>query len=418
LDNQETTFQEGGEINRGYLDHISRWSGTVRVEKWRALKERILFGNELRLLLLPLLLIASVFFLVGLKIFVRFHASGSTSILHNKAHEYIDGLIEQYPLHLYPVVAKALELAYLKDRLATLIENQGRILEVAVGEGTLSARLFGHERHITALDLNPYSLVKASTLEHVKRAIVCDGLNPPIREGTYDLLLSLNLLHHVTQKTATVSNWARIARILLFNENTPFWASGWTAPYLLKKLGLRKMAARKARAIEVHSLQCLEGLDKLDEHIRPHGEIKERVSFMSERTFFYASVFSFLMRCYGPPTPALLKRIFLGPLHRVVLPLTKKLADLLIVFDAYQNRSTDTFVVFLVHSRKFSQAQTGQDLVCPRCRILLSPDQRCAECQTTYLSKDGMLFLLPQELGHIAEQYKGEISTSISAQHL
>jgi ubiquinone/menaquinone biosynthesis C-methylase UbiE len=411
-------IQASDEINRGYTDHIRRWSGEARTPKWQALKERILFGNELRLFLLPLLLGASVLFLVGLKVSVWFRARGNTSMLHESACKYVSIFVEQYPLHLYPIVAKALELAYFKDRLANLIESKGRVLEVAVGEGTLSARLFGHERHVTALDLNPYSLVKASKLEHVKRAIVCDGLNPPIREGTYDLLLSVNLLHHVTQKEATVSNWASVASVLLFNENTPSWATGWTAPYLLKKLGLRGMAARKAREIEVHSLQCLEGVDKLEEHIRPHCEIKEQVSFMSERTFFYASVFSFLMRCYGPPTPVLLKRIFLGPLHRVVLPLTEKLAELLIAYDAYQDRSADSFVVFLAQSKKFSPGQTDQDLICPRCRTSLNADQRCAECETTYLFKDGMLFLLPEELGHIAEQYKSEIASSISTQHL
>jgi hypothetical protein len=315
-------------------------------------------------------------------------------------------------------VAKALELAYLKSRLATLSGNPSRILEVAIGEGTLSARVFGGGGPVTGIDLNPYSLHKASTLPHVARAIVADGLNPPIRPGTFDLLLSINFLHHVSQKDLAVANWSRLAERLLFNENTPYWASGWAVPYLLRRVGFASLAARRAQAIALHSLQHLEHLPTLERHIRASCDLLERTTFMSERTFFLASIFSFLMRCYGPPTPHVLKRWSLGPLRSCVLPLTAALARRLIEFDAHADRSSDAFVMFLCHSRNWHREVSRADLLCPSCRAALDASDGCPQCGSRYPRQDGMLFLLPPEFATVAGAYRTDAARSIPDEHL
>jgi len=252
--------EPGAEINRGYLHHIRAWSGAQARSRWTALKNRLFFGNELRAALFPLALLAGLLLLLALR---RARSRGRGPIaspVHRQALAHLDAFIRQYPLHLYPILAKALELAYLKERLAAEAAGDSCVLEVGIGEGTLSARLFGGGLRVTGIDLNPYSLLKASTLPHVARAIVGDGLDPPIHPGTFDLLLSVNFLHHVSQKEAVIANWARVAAVLLFNENTPFWASGWTVPYLLRHLGLRTLAARRARAVhrtgEEHEPGC------------------------------------------------------------------------------------------------------------------------------------------------------------------
>ena len=345
--------------------------------------------------------------------------SRKLSPLHAEALNYVDAFVEQYPLHLYPVVAKALELAYLKNRLTRLVDGTVKVVEVAVGEGTLSARLFPKGVTITALDLNPYSLVKTLRFPHIGQAVVCDGLNPPLRPGAFDLLVAVNFLDHITDKESTITNWARRARLLLFTENTDRWATGWSIPYAARKIGLRRFANKYATKIGRTSMQQLEPLDSLT---RRFGAVKgidilEQISFMSERTFFYSTIFSLFMRCYGPPTPPRLKRLFLGPLRWCAIPMTKKLAEALIRLDGSENRRSDTFVVFLCESRDFEASDDDRDLVCPHCQGLLD-DESCSICGLKFKTSDGMLFLLPEEFRFVAEEYSSERASEIAAEHL
>jgi len=406
------------EINRGYLHHIRVWSGAGVQSRWKALRDRLCSGNVLRGVLFPLAILTAAILRIALGILAR-RRPPLASPLHRSALEYVDTLVTQYPLHLYPVVAKALELAYLRSRLAALSDRPSRILEIAIGEGTLSARVFGAGApSVTGIDLNPYSLHKASRLPHVARAIVADGLNPPVRPGTFDLLLATNFLHHVSQKDLAIANWSRLAERLLFNENTPSWASGWAVPYLLRRIGFASFATRRAHAIALQSLQHLEHLATLERRVRSSCDLLERTSFMSERTFFLASIFSFLMRCYGPPTPPLLKRWSLGPLRGCVVPLTAALARRLIEFDAQADRSSDTFVMFLCRSRDWHGNDTRADLLCPNCRAVLDAGDGCPDCGAHFSRRDGMLFLLPKELEMVAGAYRSEATQGIPDEHL
>jgi hypothetical protein len=168
-------------------------------------------------------------------------------------------------------------------------------------------------------------------MNHVREAIVCDCLEPPVREGSFDLIVANNFLHHVTQKMKPLAQWSRIAERAVFNENTAFWVSGRAAPYILAKLGLKTLASRISSRIEQEHWQCLVQKKELDSIVGENYEIVRSVSFLSERTFFFCTVFSSLMRCTGPPTPPMLKSLFLGRLRRIALPLTKELAKLLII---------------------------------------------------------------------------------------
>src|SRR5690349_9502305 len=105
--------QPGSEINRGYLAHFRRWSGQRTGESLGSLSWRLLYGRPARLVTLPLLPLVVLWVLIRLKL-VR-----STPVpiadLHRRALDYVDNFVEQYPLHLYPVLAKAFEQAYLKE---------------------------------------------------------------------------------------------------------------------------------------------------------------------------------------------------------------------------------------------------------------------------------------------------------------
>src|SRR5262249_28591792 len=154
-----------------------------------------------------------------------------------------------------------------------LARADARIVEIAIGEGSLSARLFDGQQSVTAVDLNPYSLVVAAQLPHVGRAIVADALHPPLGDGSFDVLVGMNFLHHVTEKRAVIGRWARVAPLLLFNEGTPYWATGWGLAYLARQLGLRRLAGRLQHQLTQNYLQHLEPSEALDEHVQAHSEI-------------------------------------------------------------------------------------------------------------------------------------------------
>jgi ubiquinone/menaquinone biosynthesis C-methylase UbiE len=401
------------EVNRGYLDHIRRWS---RPSVTLGARLRSLAKRGVQVLLVPVTLLVGVGLLISLRVAEIRRPASTRASIYDEALTFVDGLVEQYPMHLYPLVAKALELAYMKKRLASILREDSRVVEVAIGEGTLSARIFSESHQITGLDLNPHSLAKAARLPHVARAIVGDGLHPPIRAGAFDLLLSLNFLHHITDKRTTVANWTSIARVSLFNENTTYWASSWTIPYVLRLLGLARPANRYARRIEAFSLQHLLGRAPLEEEIRSVAQVREETSFLSERTFFLCGLFSFLMLCYGPPTPSVVKSLFLGVLRPLALPLTSSLARRLLASDAHEDRTKDTFVFFECDGKIRESVPVG-DLVCPRCGVGLT-GSLCGGCGANYPQSDGMLFLLPPQFSYVFDDYSRHEAAPIPTEHL
>jgi hypothetical protein len=361
--------------------------------------------DAMRLLLLPVLIVTAAVIALWLRIVLRRRAP-DPSTLHGRALQSVDLFVEQYPLHLYPILCKALELAILRDELRGLADRQRRILEVAIGDGTLSARVFPPEAEVVGLDINPYYLHHARQLKHVREAVVCDCLAPPLREGSFDLIVANNFLHHVTDKSKPLAAWSAIAESAVFNENTVYWASSWVRPSVLAALGMKDAAARATHEIEQFHWQSLLPIDRLNAIVRNHYEIQRAVSYLSARTFFLCAIFSFLMRCTGPPTPLRLKRIFLGPLRRLVLPLTATVARLLVRFDEFQDRSRDAYVSYVGRSRAFSRSGQSGHLVCTACRGTLDARDACLKCGTEYVRSDGLLFLLPRDMDHIRTGYR------------
>ena len=147
-------------------------------------------------------------------------------------------------------------------------------------------------------------------------------------------------------------------------------------------------------------------------------EILECVSYMSERTFFYCGVFSWIMGCYGPPTPANLKKLFLTKLRWLALPLSADIAKLLIRFDQHQDRSKDSFISYVCKSRNYVPVKAGNYLLCPNCQGELTETNQCTACRKEYSNTDGMLFLLPEELADLQQGYNYEVSLQTPREHL
>ena len=121
------------------------------------------------------------------------------------------------------------------------------------------------------------------------------------------------------------------------------------------------------------------------------------------------------MRCTGPPTPAIVKALLVGPLGRLALPLTRRIARDLIRYDALADRSRDAYVLYALESDAW-QSSNGA-MVCPECGGAVA-DTACFACGRTFLELDGMLFVLPETLAHIERDYDAVAGAAQSAEQL
>ncbi len=398
------------DINSGYINFIKslfdsslfttrKWTGYLIFNKMKQLVKLLLIPIVVPISILSLILYG-LLLIIFLRGYLLFTNKQRYSELSTNAIRHIPEFIAQYPMHLYPIVSKSFELAFAKGSINKTLKKLGTgIVEFAIGDGTMSARIFDKQNKITAFDINPFSLVHTKNCQHVSKRIVADCLNPPIQDKGASFILSLNLLHHVTNKEQVLLNWSKIAPYALFNENTNYWATGWFNPYMLRLLRLNCTAVFKANKIETYNLQALRSKKQLEMIISNYYEIIEQDTFLNETVFFLCSICSFLLGCYGPPTPRVQKLILNKMLWPVTKVITYHMAKALIEYDAVSNRSKDTFIFWIGKSKFIENAYlvNGLNLTCPDCSELLQ-DSQCEKCSRSFKEKDGMLFLLPKEL--------------------
>jgi uncharacterized protein YbaR (Trm112 family) len=336
--------------------------------------------------------------------------------LHAAASSFVDEFAAQYPLHPYAVLAKAFQLAYLRRDIARYTSRGLHVVELAIGDGTLSQRIFEEDAVVVGADISPYVLRFAASMPHVDAVVICDCLDPPFEAGSFDLLVSNNFLHHVSAKEATLAVWTRIASSVMFNENTRYWATSWFRPTMLRSLGLRRASVRAADAIEEAHFQSLRSADELDAIAAAAGNVIGRASYFDARTFSISALFSALMMCSGPPTPPRVKAILAGRLRLVGLPLTRLLCRSLIAFDAGRSRERDTYIAYTLATG--AERVEDRGLVCPSCSARLVEGDNCPKCGDAYPIADGMRFVLPRHLRHIYETYDAELASRLSAEQL
>ena len=388
------------EINRGYLDFVD--SLTSLQKKGMSFKTIIfkVIINLIRLIGIPLLILYSLALIILLQIRLLFTDKTQISDFHLKAIEYIDEFTYQYPMHLYSVIYKSYELAFIKENIKNVLEkNNSSIVELAIGEGSLSKRIFSQDDSVVGLDINPYSLLHTKNMKHVSKRIIADCIYPPIAKNGTNFIISNNLLHHITNKEYTLTNWSEISQFALFNESTNYWAEGWSFAYIPKLIGLNNLAQKISKKIEMDSLQTLWTISELKELVRKYYEVIEEKTFFSEKIFFFASLFSLFLVCFGPPTPKIARVFFNKMLPPVSKFLTYYSAKLLIEYDAIQKKDKDSYVCWLLKSKLANVPENSNKviLVCPECREPIE-DNTCNNCKTVFDEVDNMLFLLPKEL--------------------
>lgn len=412
------------DINRGYVHFIRSVSSALNKQKGGMIKSFHSFMTNLifnlcKLSLVPFLYFYGLLLFIFLRIKLLLAKNKSLSNLHMEATENVSQFISQYPMHLYPIIAKSMEMVFLKKNIRQVVSKvKEGIVELAIGEGTFSSRIFSSDDKLVGFDLNPYSLIHTKRYKHITKRVVADCRNPPIGFCGASFIVCNNFLHHITDKENAIKSWAKIAPYAIFNENTIYWASGWVKPFTLKLVGLNNAAKKETRHMEEHSLQTLWKKEELRSLINQYYDIYEEVSFFNEKAFLLSAVCSALLFCYGPPTPEIQKRVMnslFGPITKLF---TYHIAKTLIEYDAILPRDRDTFICWLVKSKAIGEDFRSGDvnLVCPDCRELLQ-DNKCHRCDRTFEEKDGMLFLLPKELAEEIS-YSDNQPNSLREEHL
>ena len=406
------------ELNRGYLDYLrpSAPAKPVRLRWWDGpVARRFLdskMGRGIRALAAPvgnLARLVGLFLLSGVLLLYlsianrrRREASG----LHEAAVANIDLFLEQYPFHLYPLLCKTLELAFLQREIGQVASPGSSIAELAIGDGSLSRHIYPGGCSVVGLDISPFSLRSSARMKHVSEAVVADCLNPPLLTGSFDLLVSNNFLHHVTHKEAVLDHIARIARRAIFNENTVHWASSWPKPFVLTRLGFAATAARTTDRIARTFLQDLRSLPEIRRIVGERFVVSSEVCYLAANTYFLCGLFSRILGAYGPPTPAYLKRLakrrLLGPAIRKT---SRAVAKALLRYDVAQDLSTAAFVSYSCESRKAQSTGARSRLSCARCAEPLPEGLICGKCGFECPVIDGMIFNLPADLDFIREHY-------------
>jgi hypothetical protein len=226
----------------------------------------------------------------------------------------------------------------------------------------------------------------------------------PVKPGTFDAVVSNNFLHHVTDKERVLKIWAGLAPTAIFNECTDQWKLAWPGPYMLERLGFQNWSARRAERVEDKFNNTFLPEDVVDAKMQTYHEIARRESYLSRPVMLLCFLFCVLQRANGPLTgedARVILSLCRGILRPLVMPATRELARLLIVWDALQKRTQDAYVSYTITSPSFRKAEGEGYLLCPNCRRELGDVPECSECEIKYDRICGMLFLLPVELSHV-----------------
>lgn len=342
------------------------------------------------------------------------------SRLHERAVELAGEFGTQYPLWPYSILVKSMGWAFLEQHLPRGSEDRKHVLELAIGEGSFSKRVFSGSDNVVGVDVNPVSLSKAATMPNVSKAVVANCLVPPIAPGSFSVVLANNFLHHVSDKGGALTRWAQIAPRMLFNESTPLWSQSWPVPRFLRAIGLRRIAAFSAALLDRLGSQDLLTEPVLTELVQKHVNITDKQTYFAENTYLFATLPCLVALNMGA-IPEELKQIAQKkPFRSLTARMTSTLIKLLIEYDERQARDRDVFISYAVRSRSCSaNTLPVQFLMCASCgRGRLDDEGGCPECGHKYRTIDGMLFLLEPGLKHIEDSYDPADAAAFASEHL
>jgi ubiquinone/menaquinone biosynthesis C-methylase UbiE len=123
---------------------------------------------------------------------------------------------------------------YLEKRAAFVLEHcpRGAALDVGCGTGALAARLAGAGYDVTGLDPSEGMLRVLERRTSSVRAIKGSATSIPFDEGSFDLVLSVAVMHHIAAAAdvrRTLAEMVRVTRpggrVLVWDHNprNPYW---------------------------------------------------------------------------------------------------------------------------------------------------------------------------------------------------
>jgi SAM-dependent methyltransferase len=145
---------------------------------------------------------------------------------------HFDEIASEYDASLPPHVVEH----YLRKRVAFVLANcpRGRGLDVGCGTGTLAARLAGAGYDMAGIDPSDGMLDVLRAQTPGVEAVQADGTAIPFPDESFDLVLSVAVMHHIADAGAvhaTLAEMTRVAkpggRILVWDHNprNPYWRS-------------------------------------------------------------------------------------------------------------------------------------------------------------------------------------------------
>ena len=336
------------------------------------------------------------------------------SVRYERAINFIDYFLDMYPLNLYSIVLKSLEMVFLQDHLIDF-NSESTIAEIAIGEGSFSNLVFQDlGLKLIGFDISPYSLQFAAQKPHVLGTVVSDAKNPPIHSGCLDLIVSNNFLHHVSSKIDVLNHFAQTSNYVLFNESTYEWARGHPGPFTKRESGWPNIAKYLTEMECERNAQHLLSIPELNQIISQAGfQVIDCFSFLSRSSIYYSKILEVPVYL-----PVQFHEILMNSEMLIkVKELTKKLATMLIVYDYYQDRSFDAYVSYYAQSSKWQKSQhTKMALSCIECQGRISIDDslqsniKCPHCHSAYPCKKGMIFILPDGLKDICDSFDEHIN--------
>lgn len=111
------------------------------------------------------------------------------------------GETESYDTAFFPNVIRKRELELIKQVLQT--ERPKFILDYGCGGGWLSILLQKWGFNSIMVDISKNMVKNAKKVCHDCDFVVCDGMKLPFKEGVFDFVIGISILHHLTLKHAT-----------------------------------------------------------------------------------------------------------------------------------------------------------------------------------------------------------------------
>jgi SAM-dependent methyltransferase len=128
------------------------------------------------------------------------------------------GETQSYDAAIFPNVIRKRELELIKRAVQAKMPKM--ILDYGCGGGWLSLLFVKWGFDVVGMDVSKNMVRNAKRVCHKADFIVCDGMRLPFRDGTFDFVIGISILHHLNLKNA-LSELKRISfvrSVFLFME--------------------------------------------------------------------------------------------------------------------------------------------------------------------------------------------------------